>query len=467
MVFRRSTALARLSLVTLLGASLFVSQAHTQTPASAAWLNPYREAATSLIQAATSDDFAWQRVAELTDTYGHRLSGSANLEQAIAWAVETMASDGLEHVRAEPVMAPRWVRGAEHAEFVSAPQQALTILGLGGSVGTPPDGVEGDVVVVNSFAELRARAAAVAGKIVLFNAPFTTYQDSVSYRTDGAHVASQYGAVAALVRSVGPTGLRTPHTGSLQYEPDAPPIPAAAVAAEDADRIARLQARGIPVRVRLTMDARAEADVASANVVGEIRGRERPDEVVLLGGHLDSWDVGTGASDDAVGCIVTWEAARLMISLGIRPRRTVRIVLWTNEENGLRGATEYAARYGAHAADHVLAIESDSGVFDPATIGFSGGAAARSLVRDIGTLLTPLGLGQIGGGGGGADIAPIAQAGLVPMLAYLGNPGRYFSIHHTAADTVDRIAPEEVSKAAAALAVIAYVAAEMPDRLPR
>jgi carboxypeptidase Q len=157
MLFRRSTALARLSLVTLLGASLFVSQAHTQTPASADWLDPYREAATSLIQASTSDDFAWQRVAELTDTYGHRLSGSANLEQAIAWAVETMASDGLEHVRAEPVMVPRWVRGAEHAEFVSAPQQALTILGLGGSVGTPPDGVEGDVLVVNSFAELRAR----------------------------------------------------------------------------------------------------------------------------------------------------------------------------------------------------------------------------------------------------------------------------------------------------------------------
>jgi carboxypeptidase Q len=467
MLSRRSTVLARLSLVTLLGATLFVSQAHTQTPASAAWLDPYRDTATSLIQASMSNDFAWQRLAELTDTYGHRLSGSASLDRAVTWAVDTMMSDGLEHVRAEPVMVPRWVRGVERLDVVEPPQGALSMLGLGGSIGTPPEGVEGEVIVVNSFADLRARSADVVGRIVLFNAPFTTYRDSVTYRTDGAHVASQFGAVAALVRSVGPTGLRTPHTGSLQYEPDAPPIPAAAVAAEDADRIARLQARGVSVRVRLTMDARTETDVASANVVGEILGRERPDEVVLLGGHLDSWDVGTGASDDAVGSIVTWEAARLMISLGIRPRRTVRIVLWTNEENGLRGATAYAARYAAQADDHVLAIESDSGVFAPSRIGFSGGDAARSLVRDIGTLLTPLGLERIGGGGGGADIAPIAQVGRVPMLAYLGNPDRYFAIHHTSADTVDRIAPEEVSKAAAALAIIAYVAAEMPDRLPR
>ncbi|MDA1185043.1 MAG: M20/M25/M40 family metallo-hydrolase [Acidobacteria bacterium] len=467
MVLRRSTVTLRMLLVALLAGAWLVSPVHTQSPGPAAWLDAYRDVATSLIEASTSDDFAWNRLAELTDTYGHRLSGSANLEQAIAWAVEQMTSDGLEHVRAEPVMVPRWVRGDEHAEFVSPPRQALTILGLGGSVGTPPEGVEGDVVVVNSFAELRARAADVAGKIVLFNAPFTNYGDSVVYRTDGAYVASQHGAVAALVRSIGPPGLRTPHTGSVGYEPGAPPIPAAAVATEDADRIARLLARGAPVRVRLTMGARMEADTASANVVGEIRGRERPEEIVLLGGHLDSWDVGAGASDDAVGCIVTWEAARLMVSLGIRPRRTVRIVLWTNEENGLRGATEYAARHAAHAANHVLAIESDSGVFAPAGIGFSGGVAARSLVRDIGTLLAPLGIGEIGGGGGGADIAPIARAGGVPMLAYLGNPDRYFAIHHTPADTVDRITPDEVSKAAAALAVIAYVTAEMPERLPR
>jgi carboxypeptidase Q len=301
----------------------------------------------------------------------------------------------------------------------------------------------------------------------LFNAPFTTYSDTVTYRTNGARVAAQMGAAAVLVRGVGPTGLRTPHTGSVQYGMGVTPIPAASVAAEDADRIARLTSRGTRVRIRLTMEARSEPDAESANVVGEIRGRERPEEIVLLGGHLDSWDVGAGASDDGVGCIITWEAARLMAKLGIRPRRTVRIVLWTNEENGLRGAAAYAAKHAAHAADHVFALESDSGVFEPASLGFSGSATARNTIREIASLLAPLGLSEIVAGGGGADIGPIAQAGNTPMMAYLGNPARYFAIHHTPADTVERIAPQEVSKAAAAIAVLAYVVAEMPERLPR
>jgi carboxypeptidase Q len=459
--------LLRLSLAALVGFALLVPQAYTQVPPRVAWLDPYRDTSTRLIHAATSDDFAWRRLAELTDTYGHRLSGSENLERALAWAAETMKRDGLENVRAEPVMVPRWVRGHESAEIVSPPRHTLTMLGLGGSIGTPPDGLEAEVVVVNSFEDLRAHSAQVKGRIVLFNAPFTTYGDTVTYRTGGARAASQLGAVASLVRGVGPTGLRTPHTGSVQYGQGITPIPAASVTAEDADRIARLRARNVPVRLRLMMEARTEADAPSANVVGEIRGRERPQEIVLLGGHIDSWDVGSGASDDGVGCIVTWEAARLMAKLGIRPRRTVRIVLWTNEENGLRGANAYAMKHAAHAADHVFALESDSGVFEPASIGFSGSSSARTLVREIGTLLTPLGLSEIVGGGGGADIGPIAQAGNTPMMAYLGNPARYFAIHHTPADTVERITPEEVSKAAAAIAVLAYVVADMPERLPK
>ena len=185
----------------------------------------------------------------------------------------------------------------------------------------------------------------------------------------------------------------------------------------------------------------------SANVVGEIVGREKPNEIVLLGGHLDSWDVGTGASDDGVGCIITWEAARLMMKLGIRPRRTVRVVLWTNEENGLRGAAAYAERYAAAASDHVFALESDLGVFAPAALGFSGSMAARAMIGQIGSLLEPLNFPEITAGGGGADIGPIAQAGRVPTMAYVGDAARYFVIHHTAADTVDRILPEEVSRA--------------------
>jgi carboxypeptidase Q len=273
--------------------------------------------------------------------------------------------------------------------------------------------------------------------------------------------------VASLVRSVGPVGLRTPHTGSVQYAPGGPRIPAAAIAAEDANRIVRLSASGGFVRLRLRMDARFEADVESANVVAEIRGRERPEEIVLVGGHLDSWDVGTGASDDAVGCIVTWEALRLMKMLDIRPRRTVRLVLFTNEENGFSGANAYARRYAGSATNHVVALEADSGVFAPASIGFSGSPAARSIVTQIATLLAPLGFTGVGPNGGGADIQPIADAGGVPTMAYLGDPARYFVVHHTPADTVERIAAEEVSRAAAAIAVMTYVIAEMPERLPK
>jgi carboxypeptidase Q len=208
-------------------------------------------------------------------------------------------------------------------------------------------------------------------------------------------------------------------------------------------------------------------EVASANVIGEIVGRERPEEVVLVGGHLDSWDVGTGASDDGAGCIVTWEALRLMKKLGIRPRRTVRLVLWTNEEHGMNGAAAYSTKYGHQAANHVLALESDSGVFAPAALGFSGSAAGRMVMAQIATLLAPLGLQDIGAGGGGPDIDPIAQAGNVPAVAYLGDASRLFQIHHTAADTVERIAPEELSKAAAAIATITYVVADMPERIPK
>jgi carboxypeptidase Q len=323
------------------------------------------------------------------------------------------------------------------------------------------------VLVVRTFEELGQKAADAKGKIVLYNAPYTSYGQTNLYRTGGPSIAARHGAVAVLVRAVGPMGLRTPHTGSLSYADAVAKIPAASISAEDADRMQRISERGHRLRIRLKMDAHFEPDVESANVVGELRGRELPDEVVLVGGHFDSWDVGTGASDDGVGCIVTWESARLMKKLNIRPRRTVRVVLFTNEENGLRGATAYRDKHHAAAAKHTLAIESDSGVFTPARVGFTGSDAAHQIMRDIGGLLSPLGLNDIGLGGGGADIGPIAQAGKVPMLAYQGDPTRYFTIHHTAADTIDRISPEEVSKAAAALAVITYVVAEMPQPLPK
>ncbi len=433
-----------------------------------AWLDPYRGNADKLMKAATADEFAWNRLAELTDTFGQRLSGSDNLKRAIVWAAEAMKRDGLENVHTERVMVPRWVRGQESIEIIEPPHHVLPMLGLGGSAGTPPAGVEADVVVVASGDELAKRSSEVKGKIVLFNVPYTNYGETVAYRSGGARMAAQYGAVASLVRSVGPMGLRTPHTGGMNYgDEPVTRIPTAAITAEDANRIQRLVNRGVRVRLRITMEAHFEPDVESFNVVGEVRGSEKPDEIVLVGGHFDSWDPGTGASDDGVGCVVTWEAARLMKKLNIRPKRTVRVVLFSNEENGLRGGNGYRDAHAREASNHIFSVESDSGVFAPARLGFSGSEAARALVADIGTLLAPLGMQEIGSGGGGADIGPISTLGKVPMMAYAGDSAKYFTIHHTPADTVDRIEPQEVSRAAAALAAIIYVVADMPQALPK
>jgi carboxypeptidase Q len=454
-----ATAAIALSLLVVTGAQAPVSPPR--------WLAPYRDAASRLIAAATADDFAWQRLAELTDAFGSRFSGSDNLNRAIDWSVARMKKDGLDNVRAEPVMVPHWVRGQESAAIVLPQQDQLPVLGLGGSVPTPRGGIEADVLVVGSFEELRARAGEVKGRIVVFNVPFVNYPESVTYRTVGARAAASYGAVAVLVRSVGAMGMQTLHTGSVDYSPETPAIPAAAISVEDASRLARIAARGDRLRVRLSLDSRTLPDAPSANVVGEIVGRERPEEIVLIGGHLDSWDVGPGASDDAVGSIVTWEAVRLMKRLNLRPRRTVRVVLWTNEENGVRGGGAYAMLHADAAARHVFALEADSGVFAPATLGFSGTPAARSTMRDIVSLLAPLGFTDVVAGGGGADIAPIAQLSGMPTMAYIGDPVKFFPIHHTSADTVDRIAAADVSRAAAAIAVIAYVVAEMPAPLSR
>ncbi|HEY8548816.1 MAG TPA: M20/M25/M40 family metallo-hydrolase [Vicinamibacterales bacterium] len=431
----------------------------------AAWIDAYRAAAATLIARAEEDDFAWNRLAELTDTFGPRLSGSKNLEQAIEWAVAQLRQDGFDNVRTEPVMVPHWVRGEERLTLLEPGARPLPMLGLGGSVGTPPGGVEADLLVVDSFEALERRAAEARGRIVLFDVPYVSYGETVQYRVSGPSRAARAGAVAVLVRAVGPTGLRTPHTGALTYSSGAPAIPAASISAEDSAMLARLQARGTRVRLRLEMGASWLPDAPSANVIAELRGRERPDEVVVVGCHFDSWDVGTGASDDAAGCIAAWETLRLMKVTGLRPRRTVRLVLFANEENGLRGGAAYLEQYRHALQDHILMIESDLGVFAPLTMGFSGPPAARARIEDIARLLAPVGIHRIGPAGGGADIAPAAEAGAIPTLSIAGDMTRYFTIHHTHADTVDRIDPIEVSRAAAALAVVTYVAADMPVRL--
>ena len=431
---------------------------------SAAWLDPYRDAASRLTGEALSSDFAWQRLALLGDTYGNRLSGSANLEAAIRWAVEEMKKDGLENVHTEPVKVPHWVRGRESLEIAGPIPQPLVILGLGNSVGTPASGVEADLLIVHSFDELDAAADRVKGKIVLFNVPFTNYGETVRFRTTGPSRAGALGAVAMLVRAVGPAGLRTPHTGTLTYTDGQPKIPAAALTTEDTARLQRMVDRGTTVRLKLMMEAHFLPDADSFNVVGEIRGRERPDEIVAIGGHFDSWDVGTGSTDDGGGCVVTWEALRMMKKLTLRPRRTVRVVLWTNEENGTRGGNAYRDQHATELANHVAMLESDSGVFRPTGFGFSGSDQARARIRDIATLLAGIHADAVLPTGDGADIGPSVQQGGIPALS-LEVDGDYFLIHHTPADTIDKIDPLDMSRSAAAVAVMTYVIAEMPERL--
>jgi carboxypeptidase Q len=340
------------------------------------------------------------------------------------------------------------------------------MLGLGNSVGTPPEGITAEVAVVRNYEELEALGEGVRGKIVLFNPPWEGYGKTVDYRVHGPSRAAKQGAVGMLLRSVGPVSLRTPHTGTLRYDEAQPKIPAAAVTIEDAESLARMQARGERVRVRLTMGARMLPDAESANVVAELRGRELPDEVVLLSGHLDSWDVGTGSTDDGGGCIVAWEAVRLLKRLGLKPRRTVRVVLYTNEENGGRGGEGYFEAHKAEIANHVLAIESDSGVTRPTGFGLAEKAPAstRARAREIVSLLHAIGADTVGADGGGADIEPLMKSGVLGMSLSV-DTSHYFDIHHTPADTMDKIDPSQLALCVAAMAVMAYVVADMPDRL--
>jgi len=461
MPFLRPLALA---LLVLHGAQFPPPAVDVPKRAAPEWLAPYRDAASRLLGAAVAGDAAWQRLAYLGDTYGNRISGSPNLEAAIKWAVEEMKRDGLENVHTEAVKVPHWVRGRESLEIVGPIPQPLVMLGLGNSVGTPPAGIEADLLVVHSFEELDAARDRVKGKIVLFNVPFTTYGDTVRFRAAGPSRAGVLGAVAVLVRSVGPAGLRTPHTGALSYAEGQPQIPAAAVTTEDAARLERMFNRGTKVRLKLMMEAKFLPDADSANVVGEIRGRELPNEVVVIGGHFDSWDVGTGSTDDGGGCVATWEALRLMKKLNLRPRRTVRVVLWTNEENGGRGGQAYRDAHLEELPNHVMMLESDGGVFRPTGFGFSGSDAGRGKVRDIATLLGGIHADTIGASGGGADIGPSVQQANIPAMS-LEVDGNYFLIHHTPADTIDKIDPLDIARSAGAIAVLTYVVAEMPDRL--
>ena len=376
-----------------------------------------------------------------------------------------MKAAGLSNVRVIPAKVPHWVRGAESARMLTPLDRPLHMLGLGMSIGTPAGGITAPVVAVTTFEDLaKLGRARIQGRIVLYNEAYQGYGATRPYRSTGASRAAEFGAVAALVRSVTPLALQIPHTGEMSYDDRQPKIPAAAVSPEDAMMMARLVDDGVPVTVHLEMGAQMLPDADSGDVIGEIPGREHPEQVVVMGGHIDSWDVGQGAQDDGASIVACLQAVALMKKLGLQPRRTIRVAFWVNEENGGRGGVAYRDFVGDKIKDHVAAIEMDGGAEAPRGFSASVDAPSMILLQQIGKLLERLGAGEIIVGGGGSDIGPLLRDG-VPGLSERASGTHYFDWHHTEADTLDKVNPEDFRKNVAALAVMGYALADMPERL--
>lgn len=429
------------------------------------YVDTYKSISKQIIDASKNDSTCYKRLADMCDTYGHRLSGSEGLEKAIDWLIVNLEKDGFD-VSTEKVMVPHWVRGNESATLITPRMKKLSMLGLGGSIATPAEGITAEVLVVRSFAELTKHAKAAQGKIVVFNVPFTNYGETVQYRVNGCNEASRVGAVASLVRSVGPVSLNTPHTGMLRYNDSLKRIPHAAITLEDAEMLQRMQARGQKITITLKMEATTLPDAPSRNVIAEIKGTEKPEEIVVFGGHIDSWDVGQGAMDDGGGTFTSWEALRIIKKLGLKPKRTMRVVFWTNEENGVKGGSQYALNRAETIQNHVLAIESDAGNFKPEGFEVKGSDSTKALAMAIATLLKPLGADHVVDDGGGADIGAILEKG-IPGMELIVESSKYFWYHHTEADTMDKLNPNELNECAAAMAIMTYIAADLPFRFPR
>jgi hypothetical protein len=434
----------------------------------------------ALRDAALASDYAYQQVAHLCDNIGPRMGGSAQAKQAEQYVAEQLKDLGLE-IRLEDFPMSRWVRGAEAAELVEYAGQApgttqkVVLTTLSGSSATPPEGITADVIAVKNFDELKVLGRdKVAGKIVLFNVPFDkakaangyageAYGEAVAYRGNGGKAAAELGAAAALVRSVGGAEYRIPHTG---YSRPAP-VPAAAVTAEDADLIAHLTRQG-RVRMHLVLTPQTLPEVTEHNVVADLRGTEHPEEIVIVSGHLDSWDLGTGAIDDGAGVAVAMETAHLIQQLHLHPRRTIRVIAWMDEENGGRGNTAYGKTHAQEMANHAAVIESDLGAGHPLGYVARVNPAAAAMLKPMLEVMRPTGatvLRQVDRSPG-SDIEPEVHAG-VPGFAPLQDVQTYFNYHHTPADTLDKIVPRELQENAAAIAVLAYTLANLPEKLPR
>jgi hypothetical protein len=436
-----------------------------------------------LRNAAMNDSYALNELRHLTDNIGPRISGSPQAAQAVEYVAAEMRALGAE-VTLEKAKVPHWVRGLETAEVVTWPGQApgttqkVVLTALGGSVATPSEGLTAEVVVVDDWKQLNALPpGAVKGKILLFNHKFDkelaaqgggleAYGGGVVYRGAGPIAGAAVGAAAVLVRSVGGADYRLPHTGLTEYSPDTPKIPAAAVTAEDADLLKDLASQG-PVKLHLTLTPQTQPDADSYNVIADWKGTEHPEQVVIVSGHLDSWDLGTGAIDDGAGVVVSMQVIHLLHELGIHPRRTVRFVAWMSEEEGSQGAAQYMADHKDDVANHIGAVESDLGADHPGGIFYSGKPELGQWLRPVAQVLDAIGAETlVNAPETGEDIAGLTEKG-VPSFAPVQDSRFYFNYHHTAADTFDKVDPKHLNENAAVMTVLAYALADSADAAPR
>ena len=432
---------------------------------AADWSEQDLATAAALRERAASGTNAFDHVSALVTEVGPRPAGSAGDAAAVRWALNRLGTLGFSNVRTQDVLVPRWVRGTAEASIISPFPQPLVAAALGGSVGTPDEGIEGAVVAVESLGALSALPAqAVSGKIVFIDQRMERTRDASGYgatvpiRSQGPSAAANLGVIALVIRSVGTSDDRIAHTGGLTYRTDAPRIPAFALSNPDADLLARQVKSGKPVRLRLRSTARELPPTWSANVIGEIPGSQSPDEIVLLGAHLDSWDLGPGAVDDAAGVAIVMEAARLIARLDRKPARTLRVVLFANEEFGLSGAREYAKIVGEEISRHTIAFEADLGQGPVWRLRSRVGADALPAIAQMHSVLEPLNI-EAGDNtaSGGADLRPLREAG-VPVLDLSLDATHYFDIHHTINDTLAKIDPKLLDQSVAAFAVTAWLA---------
>ena len=459
-----------ISIIIVLLSSLFIIPSHSQTEIDSLKQIEYREIAEQFVSSALKERKGYEALQNLC-RIGPRLSGSKNSLIAINWAKNKMIEMGFDSVWLQPVLVPHWERGnIQKAMIVNSKNFTgieLNILALGGSVGTPPEGIAANVIEVKSFEELEKRKDEVKGKIVFFSKPldqtllntFSAYGSAVKQRVYGGIEGAKYGAVGFIIRSVTTKFDTVPHTGVMFYADSLPRIPGVAAGYEDADLLSAVLKKDPEMKLALQLNCETLPDAESYNVIGEIRGTEYPDEIIVVGGHLDSWDVGDGAHDDGAGCMQAIEVVDLFNRLNIKPKRTIRVVLFINEENGSRGAKEYEVFTQSSEQTHLAAIESDRGAFTPE--GFNINTDSTRIIENIKTWLPYLnlaGISWIRKGGSGSDISKIKNAKL--LIGYVPDDQRYFDFHHSPSDVFEEVNPREFELGTAAMAILAYLLSE-------